>query len=325
MRDDAKTFIELFARAFEPPGPILEIGSLQTVGQEGYADLRAFFPGKAYTGCDLIAGPGVDRVTDAAALDLPDGSVGTVVAADSLEHVADPWRAAAEMRRVLAPGGLCAITAPFVFPIHHPPDFTRFTPEGMAWLLRAFAVVSVFSLGDAQWPHAVCAIAARSGGSADDFGAGCVRLLAAWDAAGRFDVLLPFSPVTSIARHDTGDVLLTPLGGTRVVTQELDCSADGLCRVDVKLDAEGEREGRQVGCTIADARTGEQLAWAATRVRPPVRGRWVAFQFPAIAGSAGRRLAIRVTSPEGSAGARIVLHVAREGTLSFEALVRRAR
>ena len=325
MRDDAKTFIELFARSFDPSGPILEIGSLQTAGQEAYADLRAFFPGKAYTGCDLVAGPGVDRVADAAALDLPDGSFGTVLAVDSLEHVADPWRAAAEMHRVLAPGGLCAITAPFVSPIHHPPDFTRFTPEGMARLLGAFAAVSVFSLGDAQWPHAVCAVAVRGGGRAEDFDAGRARLVAPWETAGRFDVLLPFSPVTSIARHDTGDVLLTPLGGARAVTRELDCAADDLCRVDVKVDAEGEREGRQVECTITDARTGEPLARAATRVRPPVRGRWVTFQFPAIARSAGRRLAIRLTSPEGSAGARLVLHVAREGTLSFEALVRRVR
>src|SRR6185436_2510530 len=100
MRDDAKTFIELFARAFDPPGPVLEIGSLQTFGQEGFADLRAFFPGKPYTGCDRTAGPGVDRVVDAQALDLPDGSVGTVIAADSLEHFPDPWRAVAEMHRV---------------------------------------------------------------------------------------------------------------------------------------------------------------------------------------------------------------------------------
>lgn len=324
MRDDAKTFVELLADAFDPRAPILEIGALQTAGQEGYADLRPFFPGKAYTGCDVVAGAGVDRIADAAALDLPDGSVHTVLAIDSLEHVADPWRAAAEVHRVLAPGGLCAITMPFVFPIHHPPDYTRFTPEGMAWLLRAFVAVRIFSLGDAQWPHSVYALALRDGATAD-FDAACARLAAAWDAANRFDVLLPFSPVTSIARHDTGDIVLRPLGGAEAVVQEVDCTGDGLCRVDVKLDAEGEPEGRTVECTIADVRTGEPLARASTRVRPPVTARWVAFQFPPIAGSAGRRLAIRVTSPGGADGARIALHVARAGTLSFEALIRRAR
>src|SRR5688572_13003192 len=203
MRDDAKAFVELFARAFHPSGPVLEIGSRQTAGQEGYADLRAIFPGSTYVGCDLAAGPGVDRLTDASALDVPDASVGTVLAVDSLEHVADPWRAAAEMRRVLVPGGLCAIAAPFVFPIHHPPDFTRFTPEGMAWLLRSFHAAGVWSLGCAQWPHTVCAVAVRDGGDAVGFRAACARLEAAWDAAGRFDVLLAFAPVTSVARHDT--------------------------------------------------------------------------------------------------------------------------
>jgi SAM-dependent methyltransferase len=325
MRDDAKVFVELVARAFDPPAPILEIGSLQTRGQEGFADLRTFFPGKAYTGCDVVAGPGVDRIVDAAALDLPDGSVGTVLSIDSLEHIPDPWRTAAEMHRVLAPNGLCAITMPFVFPVHYPPDYTRFTPEGLARLLRAFGAVRVFSLGDAQWPHSVYALAVRDDGYLADFEDGCARLVAAWEAASRFDVLLPFSPVTSLVRHDTGDVLLEPLGGTRVVTQEIDCTADGLCRVDVKLDAEGERDGRQVECTVADAGTGATLARAVTRVRPPARARWIAFQFPPIEGSAGRRLAIRVTSPAGSAGARVVVHVARDGTLSYEALVRRAR
>jgi SAM-dependent methyltransferase len=325
MRDDAKTFIELFARAFDPPGPVLEIGSLQTFGQEGFADLRAFFPGKPYTGCDRTAGPGVDRVVDAQALDLPDGSVGTVIAADSLEHFPDPWRAVAEMHRVLAANGLCAITMPFVFPVHYPPDYTRFTPEGLAHLLRAFGAVRVFSLGDAQWPHSVYALAARGDGRAVDFEGGCTRLVDAWEAADRFDMLQPFSPVTSIGRYDSGDVLLEPLGGARVVTQEIDCTADGLCRVDVKFDAQGEREGRQVVCTVADAGTGATLAEAVTRVRPPARARWFAFEFPPIEGSAGRRLAIRVTSPDNSKSVRIVVHVARTGTMSYEALVRRAR
>jgi len=36
-----------------------------------------------------------------------------------------------------AANGLCAITMPFVFPVHCPPDYTRFTPEGLAWLVRS--------------------------------------------------------------------------------------------------------------------------------------------------------------------------------------------
>src|SRR5262249_42511724 len=117
MRDDVKAFLALCVRTFDPPGPVLELGAVQVRGQGGYADLRPLFPGRAYTGCDVIAGPGVDRVEDAAALSLPAGSVGTVVSADSLEHMAEPARAVAEMHRVLASGGICLLTAPLLFPV----------------------------------------------------------------------------------------------------------------------------------------------------------------------------------------------------------------
>jgi hypothetical protein len=127
-------------------------------------------------------------------------------------------------------------------------------------------------------------------------------------------------------RHDTAGVLLLPVGGGRVVTQELDCTADGLCRIDVKVDAEGELAGKLVECTIADTGSGEPLARATTRVRAPARGRWMSFPFPPIEGSAGRRVVIRITSPDDSRATRVTVHVATRGeTMSFEALVRRAR
>src|SRR2546427_4023809 len=167
MRDNVKAFVAFAARFFDVPAPIVEIGSLQTSGQEGYADLRALFPGKEYHGCDLMPGPGVDRIEDSEHLSFPDASVGTIVAADSLEHVANPFHAVAEMHRVVAPGGMVIVATPFIFPIHHQPDFTRFTPEGMAHLLSEFPVAVVFSQGDAQWPHTVYGLAAKADVAAD--------------------------------------------------------------------------------------------------------------------------------------------------------------
>jgi SAM-dependent methyltransferase len=51
---------------------------------------------------------------DIMALDLPDGAFDLVVHSDTLEHIAEPRRALAECRRVLATGGYCCFTVPIV-------------------------------------------------------------------------------------------------------------------------------------------------------------------------------------------------------------------
>jgi SAM-dependent methyltransferase len=325
MRDDVKAFAELVARVFDPPAPVLEIGSLQTPGQEGYADLRAAFAGKAYVGCDLVSGPGVDRIEDVHALDLSDASVGTVLALDSLEHVADPRVAVGEMHRVLRPNGLCVIAMPFVFPIHHQPDFHRFTPEGMALLLAPFPVRQVCSAGDAQWPHTVFALATPgvSRDAATAFGERAARLLDAWERAARFDPFLPFVPVTGVVRRDTGEARLEALAEGRSLTQRLEVSAPGLCRIDVKLDGRGEPAGRDVVLTLGPAdRPDTILRRAVRRVRAPWPQRWIAFAFAPL--DAGGAFFFRLDAPDAARGTTVSACVAPDGTLSFEAFVRRA-
>ena len=49
------------------------------------------------------------RVGNAYDLPFPDASFDRVVATQILLHLADPWRAVTEMRRVLAPGGLISV------------------------------------------------------------------------------------------------------------------------------------------------------------------------------------------------------------------------
>jgi len=49
---------------------------------------------------------------DMMAMDLPDGSFDLLIHSDSIEHIAEPRRALAECRRVLAPGGFCCFTVP---------------------------------------------------------------------------------------------------------------------------------------------------------------------------------------------------------------------
>ncbi len=163
MRENVRELVRACATCFSTPEPIVEIGSLQVPGQEGFADLRPFFRGKEFVGCDLRPGPGVDRIEDAHRLSFPDGSVGTVVTADTLEHIANPFLALAEMRRVLRREGLLLMVSVMDFPIHdYPSDYWRFTPAAFRLLLNDFAWRLVGFQGEAAKPHTVVGLAAHA-------------------------------------------------------------------------------------------------------------------------------------------------------------------
>ena len=116
MRDHTKAFCRLVAETFACPGPVYEFGSYQVEGQVDYADLRTLFAGRSYVGCDMRAGPGVDRVEDVSAMSLADGVAGTVLCIETFEHVFEVRRAFDEVYRVLEPGGLFVITSPLELP-----------------------------------------------------------------------------------------------------------------------------------------------------------------------------------------------------------------
>ena len=77
--------------------------AIRLVGIDHSAPMLAIAEQRA---AELGVGAGADlRVGDAEALDVPDGSVDTVVCTFSLCGIPDPHRAVAEMARVLRPGG----------------------------------------------------------------------------------------------------------------------------------------------------------------------------------------------------------------------------
>jgi SAM-dependent methyltransferase len=117
-------------------GVLLDIGC----GTKPYE--RSFLPyidkyiGLEYSPESGYRGNSADLCGDAAALPLADGSIDTILCTEVLEHVSDPERTIAEFARVLRPQGTIITTAPFVFPIHDAHDYFRYSPDGIAVILK---------------------------------------------------------------------------------------------------------------------------------------------------------------------------------------------
>lgn len=86
---------------------------------------------------DLCAGP----------LGIPEGAFDAIVCTEVLEHTLEPFAAAAEMHRLLRPGGLLLLSCPFNLRIHGPlPDCWRFTEHGLRSVLSAFEILELEAL-----------------------------------------------------------------------------------------------------------------------------------------------------------------------------------
>ncbi len=162
MRDHNKAFCSAVAQAFDCPGPVFEFGAYQVEGQEGYANLRGLFPKKPYIGCDMRPGPGVDRVEDVTAINLPDESAGTVLCIETFEHVFGVQKAFEEVFRLLKPGGVFIITSPLNFRIHgYPDDYWRMTPNCLRRQLAPYAARLAGYQGYHAFPHTVMGLAIK--------------------------------------------------------------------------------------------------------------------------------------------------------------------
>ncbi len=159
MRSHNKALCCLVAESIDCPGPIFEFGAYQVDGQEGFADLRSLFPRQKYVGCDMRPGPGVDRVEDVTAINLPDSSAGTVLCIETFEHVFEVRRAFDEVFRILAPGGVFVITSPLNFRIHgYPDDYWRMTPNCLRRMLEPYAARLSGFQGYHAFPHTVMGV-----------------------------------------------------------------------------------------------------------------------------------------------------------------------
>lgn len=99
---------------------------------------------------DIHPGPGVDLVADAHALSqhFAPGSVDAVISAYVMEHLEAPWLVAAEINKVLRPGGLTMHHVPHAWPLHAAPnDFWRMSDAGLRSLFGAATGFEVLQAG----------------------------------------------------------------------------------------------------------------------------------------------------------------------------------
>lgn len=115
------------------------------VGGRRYPRSHLFEPsGASYVAVDLDpdTGDGVVAADICSCPELPSDSVGMVVSVDVFEHLAEPWRAAKEICRILEPGGVAYTSTLFSWRYHPvPADYWRFTPAALELLFSRLDLI----------------------------------------------------------------------------------------------------------------------------------------------------------------------------------------
>jgi len=142
-RENLNEFVEREIAALEArPGSrrVLNVGAGGLLARR-VAELR----GSRVVQVDLDPARRPDVVADVCDLRcFEDASFDAVFLLEVLEHVATPDLAISEVHRVLEPGGVLALSTPFLFEIHEAPhDYFRFTEHGLRFLLRGFGTCQI--------------------------------------------------------------------------------------------------------------------------------------------------------------------------------------
>jgi SAM-dependent methyltransferase len=159
MRKPLWKYVNIVLETLPINEPIYEFGSYQIEYPPQDIDLRPLFVDKDFVGCDMRAGPGVDKVLNLHDIALPDNIAGTVFLMDTLEHVEYPHRAIEEVHRILKPGGLLVMSSVLDYFIHETPnDFWRYTPDAFRSLLKPFTQSHVGWYGPDYFPQTIVGI-----------------------------------------------------------------------------------------------------------------------------------------------------------------------
>jgi len=119
-------------------GDILDVGAGAGYGKRLLNHGARYFPTDLPTGRDMndarVTRQGVPLVKECSvyAIDYEDNRFDGCLALSLFEHLKEPDRAFAEIKRVVKPDGMILVVVPFAFPVHgHPDDYWRWTEEGL--------------------------------------------------------------------------------------------------------------------------------------------------------------------------------------------------
>lgn len=112
-------------------GPILDIGSADRwLASHLRVDAQYIALDYPVTATEMY-GTRPDVYADAHRLPFADNCMAAVACFEVLEHVSEPQRVLNEISRILKPGGIAAVSMPFLYPTHDAPyDFQRWTLHG---------------------------------------------------------------------------------------------------------------------------------------------------------------------------------------------------
>ena len=135
MRKITRTRLDAFLAKHATDMRTLDIGA-------GGSSYQRFFPNRVTVDIDPARKP--DIVADAHALPFKDSELKVVLCTEMLEHAQNPSAVIAEIRRILAPGGMLILTTRFVYPLHDMPhDYWRFTRSALEMLFSDFSQVQI--------------------------------------------------------------------------------------------------------------------------------------------------------------------------------------
>ena len=121
FREFHQRFRALDERFFSSNGSRIELGAGIAPVRDSYADVLA---------TDVVPGAHLDRVIDAEAMTLPDGSVRAIYGQNFFHHLPHPDRFFSELERVLAPNGGVILLEPYYGPLATFLFKRLFTTEG---------------------------------------------------------------------------------------------------------------------------------------------------------------------------------------------------
>lgn len=150
LRRNITEFMAISGRRLDRPGLLL-----LDVAPQDHEGAHPHFPRATIETLDIDPDSGATHIADLCrcnADSIPGDRFDLVICTEVLEHTLKPFKAVAEIRRLLKPGGLALVSVPFNFRIHGPlPDCWRFTEYGLRSLFdeeEGFELLKLDTLED---------------------------------------------------------------------------------------------------------------------------------------------------------------------------------